>query len=44
MRITEDVRRYAAEKGLTSEAAVGQGLEEKAAEFIQSGSEIYPKA
>ncbi len=42
MRITEDVRRYAAEKGLSEEAAVKQGLEEKAAEFAKNG-EVYQK-
>jgi phosphomethylpyrimidine synthase len=42
MRITEDVRRYAAEKGLTDEAAVKRGMEEKAAEFAKSG-EVYQK-
>jgi hypothetical protein len=31
MRITEDVRRYAQEKGLDEEAAIYKGLEEKAA-------------
>ena len=43
MRITEDVRRYAAEQGLSEEAAVKQGLEEKAAEFVEKGSEVYAK-
>jgi phosphomethylpyrimidine synthase len=42
MRITEDVRRYAAEQGLSEEAAVKQGLEEKAVEFAKAG-EIYQK-
>jgi phosphomethylpyrimidine synthase len=44
MRITEDVRRYAAETGVTEEAAIRRGLEEKAAEFAKAGSEIYAKA
>jgi hypothetical protein len=43
MRITEDVRRYAAEQGLSEEAAVKKGLDEKATEFIEKGSEIYAK-
>jgi phosphomethylpyrimidine synthase len=43
MRITEDVRRYAAEQGLSEEAAVKKGLDEKAAEFIEKGSEVYAK-
>lgn len=42
MRITEDVRRYAAEQSLSEEAAVKKGLEEKAAEFAKVG-EVYQK-
>jgi phosphomethylpyrimidine synthase len=42
MRITEDVRRYAAEQGVTEEEAVKRGLEEKAAEFAKAG-EVYQK-
>jgi phosphomethylpyrimidine synthase len=42
MRITEDVRRYAAEKGLSDDAAIKEGLEEKAAEFAKAG-DIYQK-
>jgi phosphomethylpyrimidine synthase len=42
MRIIEDVRRYAAEKNLSDEAAIKQGLEEKAAEFAKGG-EVYQK-
>src|SRR6266540_1564948 len=42
MRITEDVRRYAAEQGVKEEEAVKRGLEEKAAEFAKAG-EIYQK-
>jgi phosphomethylpyrimidine synthase len=43
MRITEDVRRYAAEKGINKAAAIEQGLQEKAAEFQKAGAEIYAK-
>lgn len=43
MKITEDVRRYAAEQGVSEEAAIKKGLEEKAAEFIEKGSEVYAK-
>jgi len=43
MRITEDVRRYAAEKGMTEEAALKVGLQEKAKEFVKKGSEVYAK-
>ncbi len=41
MRITEDVRRYAEEHGLDSDAAVEAGLREKAGAFRQAGGEIY---
>ena len=43
MKITEDVRRYAAEKGMTDEDALQRGLEEKATEFTESGAEVYAK-
>jgi len=43
MRITEDVRKYAAEHGITEEAAIEKGLKQKATEFTKSGSEIYAK-
>ena len=43
MRITEDVRRYAAEKGIDEAAAIERGLEEKAKEFQETGAEIYAK-
>ncbi|HEX9666970.1 MAG TPA: phosphomethylpyrimidine synthase ThiC [Thermodesulfobacteriota bacterium] len=41
MKITQDVREYAASHGLSDEEAVGKGLEEKAKEFTDSGGEIY---
>jgi phosphomethylpyrimidine synthase len=43
MRITEDVRRYAAEHGITEEAVIEEGLKQKATEFTKSGFEIYAK-
>jgi phosphomethylpyrimidine synthase len=43
MKITEDVRKYAAEQGLAEEAAIQQGLEQKATEFKEAGAEIYAK-
>jgi hypothetical protein len=42
MRITEDVRRYAAENGLADEDAISRGMEEKATEFANSG-DVYQK-
>jgi phosphomethylpyrimidine synthase len=44
MKITEDVRKYAAEKGLSEAEALKTGLEEKSAEFIEKGAEVYAKA
>ena len=41
MKITEDVRAYAREQGLTEDQALTAGMEQKAAEFKQSGGEIY---
>ena len=44
MKITEDVRKYAAEQGITEDAAIEKGLEGKAAEFAEKGAELYSKA
>jgi len=44
MKITEDVRRYAEEKGLNGDDALKAGLEEKAREFADKGNEVYPAA
>ena len=44
MKITEDVRRYAAEQGVAEDEALKRGLEQKATEFNESGAEIYSKA
>ena len=44
MKITEDVRKYAAEQGLTEEDAVQRGMAEKSTEFIEKGAELYSKA
>jgi phosphomethylpyrimidine synthase len=41
MKITEEVRKYAAEHGVSAEEGLTAGLHEKAEEFAQSGSEIY---
>jgi phosphomethylpyrimidine synthase len=41
MKITEDVRAYAAEHGYDDEEALSAGLEEKRAEFVEKGGEIY---
>ena len=44
MKITQDVRDYAAAQGLSAEAALSQGMEVKAIEFVKQGAEIYSKA
>ena len=44
MKITEDVRKYAAEQGLAESEALESGLKEKATEFAEKGSELYAKA
>jgi phosphomethylpyrimidine synthase len=44
MKITEDVRKYAAEQGLPEEEALRRGLEEKSREFVEGGGEIYTGA
>jgi len=41
MRITQEVRDYAAAKGLADEAAIEDGLSAKAAEFKQAGGSLY---
>jgi phosphomethylpyrimidine synthase len=43
MKITEDVRKYAAQQGIEESAAIEQGLREKAEEFQHAGAEIYSK-
>jgi len=43
MRITEDVRRYAAEQGISENEALEKGLKEKSAEFVEKGAELYAK-
>jgi phosphomethylpyrimidine synthase len=41
MKITQDVRDYAAQKGLEDQAALQAGMEEKAEEFKKTGGKIY---
>jgi phosphomethylpyrimidine synthase len=43
MKITEDVRQYAKELGLTPEEALQEGMESKSDEFRQAGSSIYQR-
>jgi phosphomethylpyrimidine synthase len=41
MKITQDVREYAAKEGVSEEKALAVGMAEKAKEFVDKGSEIY---
>jgi phosphomethylpyrimidine synthase len=43
MKITQDVREYAAQKQVDTEAALTLGMKEKAKEFADTGGEIYRK-
>ncbi|MEM5435551.1 phosphomethylpyrimidine synthase ThiC [Paraburkholderia diazotrophica] len=43
MKITQDVRDYAAKEGMSDSDALKKGMEVKAVEFIKSGAEIYQR-
>jgi phosphomethylpyrimidine synthase len=43
MKISQDVRDYAAEKGISDEEALKKGMQEKSIEFVKKGSEVYQK-
>jgi len=43
MKITQDVREYAANQGVAEEEALKLGMEQKSAEFKEKGAEIYSK-
>ena len=44
MKITEDVRKYAAEQGLAEDEVLKKGIEAKSNEFVEKGAEVYAKA
>jgi phosphomethylpyrimidine synthase len=44
MKITQEVREYAAEQGIKEEQALTQGMQEKSREFVQLGAEVYSKS
>jgi len=44
MKITQDVREYAATHGVSDADALKVGMEEKSREFVESGAEVYAKA
>jgi len=44
MKITQDVRDYAAKLGVSEAEALTKGMETKSVEFVKSGGEIYRRA
>jgi phosphomethylpyrimidine synthase len=44
MKITQEVREYALQQGLEAQAALAQGLAEKAGEFVTGGAKLYQQA
>ena len=43
MKITQDVREFAAKQGLSDADALTKGMEIKAVEFVKQGAEVYRK-
>ena len=43
-KISEDVRQYAAQQGISEEEALEKGMEEKSKEFVEKGAEVYTPA
>ncbi|HSW82917.1 MAG TPA: phosphomethylpyrimidine synthase ThiC [Usitatibacter sp.] len=44
MKITQDVRDYAAKLGVSEQEALKKGMEVKAVEFVKAGGEIYQRS
>ena len=44
MKISQEVRDYATIQGIDEQTALQKGMEQKAMEFVQQGTEIYSKA
>jgi phosphomethylpyrimidine synthase len=44
MKITQDVRDYAAEKGVSETQALEAGMQQKAQEFREGGAQLYREA
>ena len=43
MKITQDVRDYAAQQGVTEAEALKKGMEQKSIEFVKKGAQLYSK-
>ncbi len=44
MKISQDVRDFAAQEGVDEQTALNKGLEQKAEEFVKQGGQLYSKA
>jgi phosphomethylpyrimidine synthase len=44
MKITQDVREFAAKQGIAEKDAIAKGMEAKAVEFVKAGAEVYRRA
>ena len=44
MKITGDFRKYAAEQGISEDAALEKGMADKSLEFVEKGAEVYTPA
>ena len=44
MKISQDVRDFAAQQGVDEQTALSKGMEQKAVEFVKRGSQLYSKA
>ena len=44
MKISQDVRDFAAKEGLSAQEALQKGMEVKSVEFVKQGAEVYHKA
>ena len=44
VKISTEVRKYAAEQGIAEEAALKKGMEAKSKGFVEKGAEVYAKA
>ncbi len=43
MKISQDVRDFAAQQGVDEQTALSKGMEQKAVEFVKQGSQLYRK-
>ena len=44
MKISQDVRDFAVQEGLSEQQALQKGMEVKSVEFVKQGAEVYHKA